>query len=91
MQFVMPPPLAKATAASHQTPNIQDKIVHQVFITTNTPHCHCKPLIAATMPIHLCEYHGNLYLDMSMATKESEASRHALMKPQWLKIRARKT
>jgi hypothetical protein len=36
MHFVMPPPLAKATAASHQTPNTQDKIVHQVFITTTS-------------------------------------------------------
>jgi hypothetical protein len=39
--------LTKAAAASHETPDTQP--VHQAFITTNAPHCKCKPLIAATM------------------------------------------
>jgi hypothetical protein len=42
-------PLAKAAAASHQTPDTHEELMRQVFITTNTPHYYCKPPIVASM------------------------------------------
>jgi hypothetical protein len=46
---VLPSPLAKDSATSHQTPNRKEEHL-QVFITTNTPLRYCKPPIQDTIP-----------------------------------------
>jgi hypothetical protein len=71
IQVVLPPPLAKAVAASRQTPDRHGEMV------SHCPHHNQNPPLPTSDRSHeflnLCQLHENLYVDVSHVTDKKQS------------------